>query len=234
MRWLDVEPQSPEWKAARLGKLGSSEFSKVLTPVERKVSAQSSSVMFRILAELITGEPVENSEYRTEWMDRGVEMEDQAYRAYEAISDNETMRGGIFLADDGVLCCSPDRLIGDDGDLELKAPLIHTQIKYALEGGLAKEYNMQIQGRLMITGRKWVDIFSFHPRLILPAVRVFRDEKLISELRVGLDVFVKMLLEKRLLLEEKFGPFTRPEPEAEPAEFLTAEDGDRIMESLKS
>lgn len=232
MTWLDVEPQSEEWKSARLGKLGSSEFSKILTPSERKVSAQSKGVMFRILAEMITGEPVENSEYRTEWMDRGVEMEDQAYRAYEAISENETARGGIFIADDGVLCCSPDRLIGEDGDLELKAPLIHTQIGYALEGRLAKEYNMQIQGRLMITGRKWVDIFSFHPRLILPAVRVVRDEKLISELRTGLDVFVKLLFEARLKLEEQYGPFTRPGPD-EPAEFLTAEDGERIMESLR-
>jgi hypothetical protein len=43
-----------------------------------------------------------------------------------------------------------------------------------------------------------------------------------------------LMLEKRLELERKYGPFTRPEPEADPAEFLSESDGERILESLRT
>jgi hypothetical protein len=194
----------------RLGRVCSSEFSKIITPKTRKLSSQAPGLMFRLIAEWMTGEPVENAFQQTEWMERGQELEDRAVMAYENLAEIETSPGGFCTTDDGMIGCSPDRLIGDDGDLEIKAPLIHTQVAYALTGDLGEEYMTQLQGRMMITGRKYVDIFSFHPRLIIPALRVARNEEFIGELRLALDAFVKLMLEKRLELEQRFGPFTRP------------------------
>ena len=228
MNWHDVEPQSEEWHALRLGKLGSSEFSKVITPKKLKLSSQAAGLMNRILAERITGMPVEN--FATEWMERGIEMEDQAVRAYEAITDAETTRGGLFLEDAGVLCCSPDRLVGDVGDLEIKCPLIQTQVGYALNG-LDEEYKLQLQGRMMLHGRAWVDIFSYHPLFSIPPLRVNRDDKLIAIMRPVIEQFRDSMLEAHLKLERNFGPFTKPEapPPDHTADLPTHAEVDELV-----
>lgn len=236
----DIEVKSDEgreeWLRMRLGVACSSEFHKIITPQKRDLSDQSPAYMHRLLAEWMTGEPVENAEdNNTEWMDRGNDLEDQAINAYEGLADVKTQRGGFITTDDGLIGCSPDRLIGDDGDLEIKCPLIHTQVGYALKAPVDKKYMIQLQGRMMIHGRQYIDIFSFHPRLIIPAIRVPRDEAFISDLRRALGVFVKIMLEKRIELEQRFGPFVRPEPEQprEYPEFLSQADADFIIANLR-
>jgi len=231
MIWHDIEQNTPEWIRMRLGIPCSSEFGKIVTPKKRDISKSAMPLMYRLLAEWMTGESVENADYQTEWMERGQDLEDQAVRAYEGLMEVETTRGGFCTDDAGMMGCSPDRLIGEDGDLEIKAPLIQTQIGYALTGDLGEEYMTQLQGRLMITGRKYVDIFAYHPKLIIAPIRVPRDEEFIADLKRALDLFVKIMLEKRVELEQRFGPFIRPEPEQprEYPEFLSEADGEMIL-----
>lgn len=218
-------PRSREWFALRLGIPCSSEFSKIVTPKTLKISSQSTQYMMRLLAEWVTGEQVEN--YQSEYMIRGQELEDAAVNAYELLTDTETSLGGFFTDDAGMLGCSPDRLIGEDGDLELKVPLIQTQIAYALNG-LDDEYKCQIQGRMMIHGRDWVDLFSYHPRFSVPPLRIYRDEKFIAVLRPALAGFVETMLKCREDLEHRFGPFVRPatEPPDDDAGALGVSDAD--------
>ena len=211
-----VLPRSPEWKQLRLGIATSSEFSDIITPKKLEYSKSAEKLMYIKLAEWMTGQPTENSEYESQWMARGVELEDNAIAAYEMLTERETSLGGFFTTDDGLLGCSPDRLIGDAGDLEIKCPLIHSQIGYALGSPVDEAYMLQLQGRMMIHGRMWIDIFSYHPKLLLPPVRVNRDEKIINIMRERLAQFNQTMLQCRLVLEQRFGPFVRPEPEPEP------------------
>lgn len=233
MKFYPVAPRSEEWHALRLGIPCSSDFHKVMTPKTRKLSSQAPSLMYRLLAEWMTGEQVEN--FETEYMVRGVELEDQAMLAYENLTDTETQVGGFCTTDDGMIGCSPDRLVGDKGDLELKCPLIQTQVKYALEGTVDDDYMCQLQGRMMIHGREWVDIFAYHPKLVIAPVRVVRDEKFIADLKATLAAFVETMLHCRVKLEQKYGPFTRPTVE-EPdhsEDLITLEDEELIIEDLK-
>lgn len=216
-----VEPNTDEWRALRLGIPCSSQFEKIITPKTMKPSAQAQAYMFKLLAEWITGEPVEN-EPDTPAMRRGREMESSAVLAYEMLTDRECSLGGFITTDDGMLGCSPDRLIGEDGDLEIKCPLIHTQVEYALKGIVAEEYKTQLQGRLMIHGRDWVDIFAYHPSLSLPPTRVYRDEAFITRMWAALEQFVHALLETRLTLEKEFGPFERIPREASAMDLFGA------------
>jgi hypothetical protein len=205
-----------------------------MTPKKRIASSQAPAFMHRLLAEWITGEPVENADYQTEWMERGQELEDQAVSAYESIADVETKPGGFITDDLGLIGCSPDRLIGDDGDLEIKCPLLHTQVGYALNRAVDEDYMTQLQGRMYITGRQWVDIFSFHPRLMIPVIRVKRDETFIEDLARELKRFVGVMLDARILLDKNYGPFTRPEPAPEPdhsKDWLTDDDATAIWEA---
>lgn len=230
-----VIQRSPEWHRLRLGLVTASEFSRILTPKTRQISSQANDLMYRYLAEQITGEQVENAE--TEWMVRGVELEDAAIRAYEMLTDTETQPGG-FITDDAVtMGCSPDRLVGDAGGLEIKCRLIHVQIKHALNGLAAEEAKVQVQGCLLISEREWWDVFSYHPRLLIPPLRMYRDEPFIAELRTVLKSFNEIMAAKRLELEQRFGPFVRPEPADEPpdhsADFVSDADVEMILAESK-
>ena len=218
------EPRSAEWFALRLGIPTASEFHRILTPKTLKVSSQAPAYMHRLLGEWITGEQVEN--YQSEFMVRGQELEDQAISAFELLTDIETSPGNFISTDDGWLGCSPDRLIGDDSDLEIKCPLIQGAVGYALNG-LSEEHVCQVQGRLMIEERDSVYVFAYHPRLSIPPLRVSRDERFIAIMRPVLQQFVETMLACRVSLEQRFGPFPRPQPEARPnADELGVSDED--------
>lgn len=225
MIFHDCEPRSEEWRKFRLGIPTSSNFHKIITPKTRKISSQAPKYMHQLLAEWITGEDIEG--YQSEWMVRGQDVEDEIWKAYENYTGTETERGGFITTDDGMVGCSPDRLVGIVGDLEAKAPMIQTQVAYALAGGPDEDYMCQIQGRLFIHGREWVDIFSWHPKLFVPPIRVYRDDKFIAELKPLLTSFVETMLNCRVVLEQRFGPFTRPEPpEAQQHTELDITDAD--------
>lgn len=229
MKFYDVEPLSQEWRSIRLGIPTASNFHKILTPKKLALSDQSEKYMYELLAEWMTGEETES--YKSEFMQRGNDVEDQIWKAYEAYTGVETSRGGFFTTDDGLIGGSPDRLVGEVGDLEAKAPMIHTQVGYAISG-IDDAYMLQLQGRLWLHKRDWVDIFPWHPKLFIPPVRIRPIDKFQTAIGEVIPAFVKTMLEARIKLEDKYGPFTRPEPD-EPAEFLTAEDGERIMDSLR-
>jgi hypothetical protein len=52
----------------------------------------------------------------------------------------------------------PRESAGDDGLLEIKAPLPHTQVEYWLSGEVGERFRPQLQGQLYISQRRWVDI----------------------------------------------------------------------------
>jgi len=232
MKFYDVQPLSEDWKRLRLGVITASNFHKIITPKTGKISSQAQGYMNQLLGEWLTGEEVEG--YKSEWMQRGQDVEDQIWKAYEGYTEVETSRGGFFTDDSGLIGCSPDRLIGEAGDLEAKAPMIQTQISYALNG-LDDDYKCQVQGRMMIHGREWCDLFTWHPKLFLPPFRIYRDDKFIGILRVVLNTFADLMLQKRTDLEQRYGPFQRPQSE-EPysgEDFITQEDEDMILKDIR-
>lgn len=238
MKFYDVDPRSDEWRHLRLGIPTASQFHRILTPKTRKLSSQSEKYMCELLSEWITGEEIHvtegESEYRSMYMQRGQDIEDKIWKAYEAFAEVETSRGGFFTTDDGMIGCSPDRLIGTNGDLEAKAPKINTQVRYALSGP-DEDYICQLQGRLYIHEREFVEIFPWHERLFIPPVRVYRDEKFIADLKSTLAAFVDTMLNCRVKLEQRYGPFTRPTAE-EPysgGDFITQEDEDMILKDVR-
>jgi hypothetical protein len=232
--------RTPEWFFLRAGRPTASEFHRIVTPTG-KLSTQSLDYMHRLLAELMLGRPLED-DLRTPYMDRGTELEDAGISAYEFARDCETQPGGFITDDLGRYGCSPDRLIGDDGDLEMKIPAANTHIGYLLNSAeLEKEKGPQVQGRLLIHGRKWVDLVSFHPELPLVVRRVYPNEKYIAILRETLDVFCTTLQEMRLKLENEYGAFPELKP-PKPSKLadddpgvlgVSMEDFDRIVEARK-
>lgn len=199
MKVIDVPQGSDEWLVARLGVPTASCADLILTPKTRKPSGSQDKYLARLCAEWFIGQPLDD--VKSPWMERGSEMEAEAVRAYEFDAEADASAVGFCLRDDGCFGASPDRLVGSDGLLEIKCPSAETHMTYLLaDGGVAGDYWGQVQAQLWVTGRKWVDLLSYHPTLPRVRSRVERDDAYIDAFAVAVTVFAMRLGEAKAKL----------------------------------
>lgn len=182
----NVEQGSEAWLKLRLGIPTASDFHKIVTPTG-KLSAQAKGYANRLIAESLLGHPLDSLD-GLPFVERGKDLEAEAVRLYEFTTGNTADVVGFCTTDDGQIGASPDRLIGEEGQLEIKCPSPQTHVGYLLEG-LDKDYIPQIQGQLYVTGRKWCDFFSYHPSMPPVRVRVERNASYIEILSEALSTF---------------------------------------------
>jgi len=196
----NVEQGSPEWARLRAGIPTASQFNRIVTP-GGKPSVQADEYMRFLLAERLIGLPLDSP--KTSWMQRGQEMEGEAVCFYEFTREIAVEPIGFVTTDDGKIGASPDRLIGDDGLLEIKCPSPEVHIGYMLWDRVDDKYKVQLQGQLYVSERSWVDICSYHPCLDSVIVRVKRDEEFIEKLAEELETFISYLEVAQTRLQEK-------------------------------
>lgn len=216
------------WLKLRAGIPTTSCFDKIMTSGGKKgtprASDQAEAYMRHLLAERILGTPIDG--FKSQWMERGSELEQRAVASYELSHDCETERVGFVTTDDLRIGCSPDRfIVGSDELLEAKAPSAHVHMSYLLAAqGASHEYKLQLQGQLLVCEKQAVNIVSFYPGLPDAAFRMERDEEFITELAAHVRAFSGRLEE----LAEDFktrGWIKPPEPEqATGAEWITDDD----------
>jgi hypothetical protein len=200
---VDVEQGTSAWAAARLGIPTASQFDKIITPKTAKFSTQAEGYAHQLIAEQVLGMPLDNA--TSGLMLRGSILEKTAVDFYELQKDCDTEAVGFILRDDRRVGCSPDRLVGEKGLLEIKAPAPHTHIGYLLDDqGIG--YKAQVQGQLWICEREWVDTLSYHPDMPPALVRQHRDDAFIRQLSMCVDQFLEMMLEMKQKLQ-KVGMF---------------------------
>lgn len=137
--------------------------------------------------------------FTNEHTERGNELEPQARSLYELTTGNEVVQVG-FIEYNDYIGCSPDGLIGEDGDLEIKCPGDKVYFDYILgDAEPVKDYYNQIQMRLLIEERKWCDLFVYNPNFTRSYIltRVLPDEVAFTELKEGFEILEKEI--KRLL-----------------------------------
>ena len=203
MTIIDCEQGSREWIEHRLGIPTASKFSRLLTPSRLTPSSQQRDYLARLLAEWVTGEPMDDL-MDNPWVERGRLLEPEARRHYGVLHDVAPRRVGLCVreADALLVGASPDGLVGDDGLLELKVPAPHTHILWLASGGLPAEHRMQVQGQLWITDRDWCDFMSYHPELPPLLVRVYPDPDVQMALDLHLPDFVAQVVAGRQRLTE--------------------------------
>jgi len=119
---------------------------------------------------------------------RGKELEAEACQLYKLIKGGDVQEVGLCV--DNGCGSSPDRLVDTKGLLEVKCPILATHVGYAINNkSLVSKYFQQIQGQLAITGREWVDLFSYYPGMKTIIIRVERDEAFIEALQSALKEF---------------------------------------------
>lgn len=192
MKIIQVKQGTPEWNALRAGKPTASEFDRLVT-TKGEPSKQREKYLYQLAGERVAGKKEET--YQNGAMLRGKEMEAEARDCIRMITDYDVQEVGFCLADNGLYGASPDGLIGDDGGLELKCPMMATQVSYLLSKNPEREYYQQIQGNMLVTGRKWWMFVSYFPGLRPLIVKVGRDEPFLKALEAELEKFCAELEE---------------------------------------
>lgn len=190
-----------EWRELRLGHFTSSELSKLLTKPKsgEGVSKTAEAYIYdKIAEELTNGTCLDYTQIDTKETRWGHEFEPAAREAYEQAMGVEVELCG-FIEHSPSFGGSPDGLVGEDGGIEIKCPFnsaVHARYLMMRKAedlkALKPEYYTQIQGNLLVTGRKWFDFVSFDPRVQNPAFQLMvlhipRDEKMIAEIVEALD-----------------------------------------------
>lgn len=192
---IDAPQRSPEWFAARAGRLTGSVASEIAATLKNGGEpAGRRDLRTRLALERLTGRSLED-DYQNADMRRGIELEPEALGAYEAATGNLVQPTGFLSHTELPIGCSLDGHIGDfDGILELKAPRPANHLKYLRAGVLPSDYRYQVVHNLLVSGARWADFCSYAPdfpeALRLFRVRVERDEKEIASYRLLVDLFL--------------------------------------------
>lgn len=180
---FDCAQNSPEWHECRRGIVTASRFADVLAKGQ---GITRRKYLYTLAGEILTGD-VQPS-YTNDAMERGHEMEADAVSLYAFERDVEPVACGFMRR--GRAGCSPDRLIGENGLLEVKSKLPHLQLEVLERNDVPPEHKAQVQGQLWVSGREWCDFVSYWPRLPLFMKCVERDEKYIQTLAQAVADFV--------------------------------------------
>jgi len=191
-----VAQYSEDYDRLKLGIPTSSNFHKIITP-QGKSSKQWREYACVLIAERLLQRKIEF--YNSPAMERGLIVEAEAADWYEFDQDVSVQKVGFITDDNHTVGCSPDRLVGDQGLLEIKAPLPHTQVEYWISGEVSERFRPQLQGQLYVSRRSWVDILCWHDVLPKVVMRVEPDEQFINTLDRELQIFnffVESVMEK--------------------------------------
>lgn len=185
MKFYDIEQNSEDWLALRLGKFTASTFSDLFM---KKETAGYKKAIRKVVYERLTGESPES--FSNDYMERGHEIEPLAREAYEIKTFNTVTNGGFFEYNEWV-GASPDGLIGEDGLLEIKSPIYNTMIDYLIDNILPRQYLYQVQGQLFVTGRKWCHFIAYHPKLPLLFIEVLPNPIIQEQIKAAIEAAVK-------------------------------------------
>lgn len=200
---LDVEQGSDEWLAARLGLPTASVMHCLLVNGRMLPPFGDGALTFldKLAYERFTGQP-DGDFVGNAATDRGHVVEPIAVQAYidTGYADaSDVIEAGLMLAK-GV-GASPDRLIGDDGGLEIKSKNGKGMVRLLRNGKIDKAHITQMQINMWVSGRSWWDYFVYCDGLPPFYQRFAPDLKLHEKLDERVPQFLALLdeLEQALI-----------------------------------
>lgn len=199
---MNILQRSDDWYAERCGKVTASRV-KDLNAKPSKGKALN-ALGLTILAERLTG--VQKETPTNFYMQWGIDNEPHAIAAYE----NET---GFFVNGTGLIDhpfiemfgASPDGLVGENGQIEVKCPDTTTHLNTLLTKEVPEEHIPQITSQLACTRREWCDFVSYDPRLEpelqIIIIRVFAKDLNIEGLERDVRAFNRVIEEAKASLK---------------------------------
>ncbi len=212
MKVYNFEQYSDEWRDLHLGKITASKFKNIITP------GKASSTQHKLYLEDLAAETVyrvKSASYQSRAMKHGTELEPEAralYTAFYAEGEvkevgfcrHDACYNGLTFAFSGLIGCSPDGLVGEDGGLEIKCrERIGLHGRVQRKGEILSQDIPQVQGSLWITGRDYWDYMSYFPGTDPAIIRVYPDKDYFKRLDTLMLKAVEKLKRYIKELEEK-------------------------------
>lgn len=177
MIFHDVQQNTDEWAALRIGKATASNFACFMANDGKAFGEPAKKYALQIALERATGKKADFS-FSNEHMERGHEQEPVARMLYEEERFTDVTNGGFFCH--GTYGDSPDGLVDEVGVIEIKSVVAATHYATLLRKNFDPAYRWQLVGHLDCTGRQWVDFISycadFPMDKQLLVYRLYRDE----------------------------------------------------------
>lgn len=188
-----MDQRTPEWFAARVGKVTASRVADVVAKTKTGWGAGRANYMAELIAERLTG--VSAPGFTNAAMQWGTDCEPAARDAFAALAGMDVVEVGFVDHPHVPMSgASPDGLVGDLGLVEIKCPNTATHIDTLISGAVPGKYVTQMQWQMACTEREWCDFVSFDPRLPddmrLFVRRVERDDTLIASLERDVSDFL--------------------------------------------
>lgn len=177
---------SPEWFDARCGLPTCSDYATLLAKGKGGADSVTRKKLVNVKAgEIFTGKAAES--FSTIHTERGHVMEPEVSDLYAFMEGCEPQLVGFIR--NGRTGGSPDRLIGENGILEIKTKLPQILIDVIRADEFPAEHKAQCQGLLMVSEREWIDICCYWPGMPFFKKRAYRDEAYIKTLSDAVDKF---------------------------------------------
>lgn len=160
---IDAPQRSPEWFSARLGRLTGSVAGDMLAKTKTGWSTSRRNLTLRLVLERLTGKSMDSG-FVSPAMQAGIDREDDAFRAYEALTGNVAQRSGFLAHADLMAGCSLDGHMGDFARLlsiKCRQPAAH--LDFLKAGTVPADAIAQIRHELWITEAEAHDYFSWNP-----------------------------------------------------------------------
>jgi len=184
MKIHEVEQGTPAWLELRKGKMTASHATAI-----GNCGAGLKTYINELMSEYYSSG--EREYYTNKDMDRGNELEPLAAEMYEMENGVRAEKIG-FVECNEFAGCSPDRLINDDGLLEIKCPDDKNYFKFLLEGekAIKSDYIWQMQCQMFMTGRKYNIFLAYNPNFkkSMCAYRIEADPAVHAKLAEGLRI----------------------------------------------
>lgn len=162
---FNTEPQGSEgWLAARRGRITGSKFKVARDKLKTGKPSAKAILYARDVARERFGGTVA-AVYQNAAMQFGQEQEPFAVSAYESVTGYLTKEAGFAATDCGMFGVSVDRLVGDDGVVEVKTMVGSDNLFDTVIDEDYSEYLDQCLGYLLFLDRQWVDLVLWAPDL---------------------------------------------------------------------
>ena len=156
--WHDVDQNTPEWDALRVGRITGSALAKIMANYGKAFGEPAKKYASDIALGQITGN-IPAGGYSNGHMERGHEEEPIAIDEYECRYFTAVTKGGFYS--DGDIGCSPDGLVGDNGLVEVKSAIPSIHYTRIAKQSFDPAYKWQYAGNLKFSEREWLDFISY-------------------------------------------------------------------------
>jgi putative phage-type endonuclease len=159
-----LNPQDNDsWLFKRIGKATASRIGDIVRTQKNGAPYKArEDYLMELVLERLTGRMADH--FTTPAMERGKQMEAEAALAY-AMETGHSLAFADFV-DHPVIAmsgASPDRLVNDNGLLEVKCPMPKAHIEFLMTGIIPENYRWQQLWQCGCTNREWNDFMSYNP-----------------------------------------------------------------------